>query len=60
MAKVSNEETIIIPDYDPYNPKPYPGDIKPGSYTRLEIKKLLKKHKDNPEALRFIRDMLEV
>ena len=34
MAKVSNDETIIIPDYDPYNPKPYPGDIKPGCYRR--------------------------
>jgi hypothetical protein len=26
MAKVPDEETIIIPDYDPYNPQPYPGD----------------------------------
>ena len=60
MAKVSDEETIIIPDYDPYNPKPYPGDIKHGYYSKSEIKKLLKKHKDNPEALQFIRDMLEV
>ena len=60
MAKVSDEETIIIPDYDPYNPKPYPGDIKPGYYSKSEIKKLLKKHKDNPEALQFLRDMLEV
>jgi len=60
MAKVPDEEMIIIPDYDPYNPKPYPGDIKPGGYRRSEIKKLLMKHKDNPEALQFIRDMLEV
>ena len=27
-----NETELIIPDYDPYNPKPYPGDIKPGYY----------------------------
>jgi hypothetical protein len=60
MAKVPDEETIIIPDYDPYNPKPYPGDIQPGGYSRSEIKKLIKKHKDNPEALQFLRDMLEV
>ena len=53
MAKVPDEETIIIPDYDPYNPKPYPGDIKPGCYRRSQIKKLLKKHKDNPEALQL-------
>ena len=60
MAKVSGEEIIIIPDYDPYNAKPYPGDIKPGCYSKPEIKKLIRKHKDNPEALQFIRDMLEV
>jgi hypothetical protein len=60
MAKVPDEEMIIIPDYDPYNPKPYPGDIKPGRYRPSEIKKLIKKHKNNPEALQFLRDMLEV
>ena len=60
MAKVPDEAIVIIPDYDPYNTKPYPGDIKPGCYRRPEIKKLLKKHKDNPEALQFIRDMMEV
>ena len=60
MAKVPDDETIIIPEYDPYNPKPYPEDIKPNCYRRSEIRKLLKKHKDNPEALQFIRDMLEV
>ena len=60
MAKVPDNETIIIPEYDPYNPKPYPEDIKPGCYRRSEIKKLIKKHKDNPEALQFLRDMLEV
>jgi hypothetical protein len=60
MAKVPDVEMTIIPEYDPYNAKPYPGDIKPGRYRRSEIKKLLKKHKDNPEALQFIRDMLEI
>ena len=60
MVRKPFKRTIIIPDYDPYNPKPYPGNIKPGCYRRSEIKKLLKKHKDNPEALQFIRDMLEV
>ena len=60
MAKVPDDETIIIPDYDPYNQQPYPGDIKPGCYRRSEIKKLIRKHKDNPEALQFLRDMLEV
>ena len=54
-----DETELIIPDYDPYNPKPYPGDIKPGSYRKAKVKRLLKKHKDNLAALRFIRDMLE-
>ena len=60
MAKVPDEGMIIIPDYDPYNPTPYPGGIKPGYYSKSEIKKLLKKHKDNHEALQFLGDTLEV
>ncbi len=55
----TNEKELIIPDYDLYNPQPYPGDIKPGTYSQAKVKKLLKKHKDNPEALQFLRDMLE-
>ena len=54
-----NETELIIPDYDPYNPKPYPRDIKPGYYSDTEVKKLLKMHKANHEALQFLRDMLE-
>ena len=50
---------LIIPDYDPYDPKPYPGDIKPDSYNKAKVKKLLKKHKNSPEAIQFIRDMME-
>ena len=56
---IKEETELIIPDYDPYNPKPYPGDIKPGSYNKAQVKKLLKKHKDNPEAIQFLRDMME-
>ena len=56
---IKNEKELIIPDYDPINPKSYPGDIKPGSYSKAKVKKLLKKHKDNPEALQFLRDMME-
>jgi hypothetical protein len=54
-----DETELIIPDYDPINPKPYPGDIKPGSYNQAKVKNLLKKHKDNPEALQFLQDMME-
>ncbi|MFZ2036996.1 MAG: hypothetical protein WAU62_08795 [Dehalococcoidales bacterium] len=54
-----DETETIIPDYDPYNPKPYPGDIKPAYYNKAQVKRLLKKHKDNPQALQFLQDMLE-
>ena len=54
-----DETELIIPDYDPYNPKPYPVDIKPGYYSQTKVKALLKKHKANPEALHFLLDMLE-
>jgi hypothetical protein len=50
---------VIIPDYDPYDPKPYPGDIKPGEYSQAEIKALLKRHKGNAEAIQFLKDMVE-
>ncbi len=56
---VTHETALIIPDYDPDNPEPYPGDIKPGYYSDEETKKLIEKYKDDSEALQFIRDMLE-
>jgi hypothetical protein len=56
---MTNETELIIPDYDPYNPKPYPGEIKPGYYNKARVNRLLKKHKNNPEALQFLRDMME-
>ncbi len=56
---ITNEKELIIPDYDPINPKPYPGDIKPGTYGKAQVKKLLTKHKDNSAALQFLQDMLE-
>ena len=56
---ITENTELIIPDYDPYDPKPYPGDIKPGSYSATKVKKLLKKHKGNPEALQFLQDKVE-
>lgn len=56
---VTNETELLIPDCDPYNPKSYPGDIKPGYYSQAQVKRLLKRHKGNPEALQFLRDMLD-
>ena len=54
-----DETELIIPDYDLYNTKPYPGHIRSGTYDKAKGKELLKKHKDNPEALQFLQDMLE-
>ena len=56
---MNSRERLCIPDYDPDNPKPYPGDIKPGYYSQADVKELLEKNKDNPEALQFIQDMME-
>jgi hypothetical protein len=50
---------LLIPDYNPDDPKPYPGDIKPGVYEGNELVELLRQHSANPEAIRFIADMLE-
>ena len=36
MIKDDTELTIL--DYDPYDPKPYPGDIKPGYYRETKVK----------------------
>ena len=56
---IYDETELIIPDYDPYNPEPYPGAIKPGYYTTGQVKRLREKHKDNPNSLQFLRDMME-
>ncbi|HZA21460.1 MAG TPA: hypothetical protein VFA32_02465 [Dehalococcoidia bacterium] len=45
---------LLIPEYDPEDPKPYPGDIQPGIYEGNEIVELLRQHSANPEAIWFI------
>ena len=57
LDQVVEEHKILIPGYDPANPAGrYPGGILPGNY---ELVKLLRENADNPEAIRFIADMLE-
>jgi hypothetical protein len=51
--------TLLIPDYDPQDPQPYPGDIQPGIYEDNEIVELLRQHCHDPEAIYFITDLLE-
>lgn len=57
LDQAAEENKVLIPDYDPDNPAGrYPGGIKPGEY---DLVKLLRENSDNPEAVRFIADMLE-
>ena len=56
---IADARRLLIPDYDQDNPEPYPGGIKPGSYSEAEVEELVEKHEDNPEALQFILDMME-
>ena len=52
---------LCIPDYDEEEPEEeYPGGIQPGIYTRNQVVSLMRKHAENPEAIRFLADMLEV
>lgn len=51
--------TLIIPDHDPNDPQPYPGDLQPGEYPNNQLVDLLRQHAHDPEAILFIADMLE-
>jgi len=59
VPNVDENWRLIIPDYDPDDPQPYPGDIKPGYYTTNEVVQLLRDYRFNPDAVQFIADMLE-
>lgn len=37
----------------------YPGEIKPGHYDHQQLVDMLREHRNNPEAILFIADMLE-
>ncbi len=54
-----DENVLLIPDYDEHATS-YPGDIKPGYYTHQEVVGLLRTHSNNPEAIWFLADMLEL
>ncbi len=56
---MSAEEALFtVPDLSPLSGG-YPGNIQPGDYTLSGLVDLLRTHKDNPEAIQFIADMLE-
>ena len=48
---------FLVPEYDPVGPKPYPGGILPGYYTRTGRLVLVTEHFNNAPALRFIADI---
>ncbi len=50
---------LLVPEYDPDDPQPYPGGIEPGVYFLSGLVALLREHAEDPEAIRFIADMLE-
>ena len=50
---------LLIPDYGDESDERYPGDMVPGIYSLNEVVELLRKHKENPDAIQFIADMLE-
>lgn len=57
MTYIYNEPILTIPEKD--KEEPYPGNIQPGEYSINEVVKLLRDNAENPEAIRFIADMLE-
>ena len=59
VPDVQEDFILVIPEYDTDDPKPYPGDIKPGRYTSNDLAQLLREQRENPEAIEFIADMLE-
>lgn len=52
-------KTLVIPEYDTEDPRPYPGGIKPGEYAVNELVDMLRQNAHNPDAILFIADMLE-
>jgi len=53
------ELVLIVPERDPSDSRPYPGNIRPGRYRRNDLVALLRRHRDSPETIQFIADMLE-
>jgi len=49
---------LIIPEYD--GDAPYPGGIAPGTYDINQLVGLLREHKNDPVAVAFLADMMEI
>lgn len=59
FGRRDNMKTLVIPEYDTEDTRPYPGSIKPGEYAVNELVDMLRQNAHNPDAILFIADMLE-
>jgi hypothetical protein len=55
---VPNDAVLLIPESEQEEEQPAYG-VKPGYYNSKQMLQLLDIHKDNPDAVHFIADMLE-
>ena len=51
---------VVLEIPDPDEGEKNPGSIEPGEYNVMDLVELLRNHKNNPEAIQFIADMMEV
>ena len=50
---------LTIPEYEEGANESYPGGITPGVYSLNEVVNMLRLHKNDPDVIQFIADMLE-
>ena len=50
---------IVLEVPEPEEGTSNPGDIDPGEYSLQALVELLRTHKDEPEVIEFIADMME-
>ena len=55
---IPDEAVLLIPDPENEGDPP-PFGIRPGYYNPPQTLELIEQHRDNPEAIQFIADMLE-
>jgi hypothetical protein len=51
---------IVLEVPEPEEGQSNPGNIKPDRYTVAELVELLRDHKNEPETIQFIADMMEL
>jgi hypothetical protein len=51
---------IVLEVPEPEEGQSNPGNIEPGRYTVAELVELLRGHKNEPETIQFIADMMEL